>query len=136
MSWLDGRTSSSRRSPMSPPQVSWPSSIARWRSQGRRRKTRGDKSGAARGSRGDVELAEVRNGPAIDPQRDAAFRIRAGLHVVHDERRLLLTVDEQPRVIATHLDADLRPDVRLHIDVRLVLRRCLLPQTEPRPVRV
>lgn len=49
------------------------------------------------------------DGPWPDPQGDRSFPLRARLHIVHDQRRLVVIVDGEARSFATHLDLDLRP---------------------------
>src|SRR6478736_6009945 len=86
--------------------------------------------------RRDDQLAEVRDGPGVDPERDAAGAGCAALDVVDNQSGLLLAVDEKPRVIAAHLDPDRGPGVGLQVHVRLIPGRCFLAQATPGPVRM
>ena len=66
-------------------------------------------SAARSGERLDAQVPEVRDGARPDPQGDRSLGLRAGLDVVDDQRRLLLTMHVEPRPVAADLDLDLRP---------------------------
>ena len=82
------------------------------------------------------EIAEVRLGADVEPQRDRALAVRARLQVVDDERRLRLVVNVEFGEGPADFDLDLRQLARDEVDVRLVLLGRLLAKPEPRPVRV
>src|SRR5213596_1074395 len=82
------------------------------------------------------EIPEVSDRSRPDPQRDSALSVRTRLHIVDDERGLLLVVDVEARPFAAHLDPDFRPPIRLEIDVRLVFGRGLLAQSGPGPIGI
>lgn len=67
-----------------------------------------------------AQISKVRHRARLEPERNAASRRRTRFHVVHDQRRLSLAVNEESRARAVDFDPDLRPRVRLEIDVRLV----------------
>src|SRR5437763_16906818 len=77
------------------------------------------------------EIPEVSDRSRPDPQRDSALSVRTRLHIVDDERGLLLVVVVESRPFAAHLDPDLHPPLRLDIDVHLAFSRRLLVQSRP-----
>src|SRR5262245_12412203 len=78
----------------------------------------------------------MRDRPAVDPQRDGAFSAGAGLQVVHDQGRLWLPMDEEPRLFALNFDPYPGPLARFEVHVRLILAWRLLPEPEPGPIRM
>src|SRR5262249_14708674 len=83
----------------------------------------------------DRDPREAALGFVADPQANAAAR-GPEPEIVHDEGRLLGSVNVEPRRRAGEDDPDAGPDTWLEVDVGLVDTGLLLPEPEPREVGV